>query len=69
MQRMLVSTFTSLFLLPSLLSSIVQSFESIVTAYAQEELNITIYRTDNVLFSAELVSWDWFPPPTPSNVI
>ena len=48
------------FLLPSPSNSIVQSFESIVTAYAQEEVNMTIFRTDNVLFVAELVSWDWF---------
>ena len=48
------------FLLPSPSNSIVQSFESIVTMYAQEEVNMTIFRTDNVLFVAELVSWDWF---------
>jgi len=43
------------FLLSSLSYSIVQSFESIVTTYAQQEGNMTIFRSDNVIFVAELV--------------
>ena len=45
-----------LFLLPSPSYSIVQSFESIVTWYAQQEVNMTIFISDNVIFVAELVS-------------
>jgi len=33
----------------------VQSFESIVMTYAQQEGNMTIFRSDNVIFVAELV--------------
>ena len=43
-------------LLSSLSYSIVQSFESIVTWYAQQEVNMTIFISDNVIFVAELVS-------------
>ena len=43
------------FLLSSLLYSIVQSFESIVTTYAQQEGNMTIFRSYNFIFVAELV--------------
>jgi len=35
--------------------SIVQSFESIVMMYAQQKDNMTVFRSDNVIFFAELV--------------